>query len=125
MPLSESQEDYIEAIAELIAIEGHAHTKRIAERLGVKMPSVTEALRALASQGLIVYSRNHPVELTPAGAEAAAEVMRRHTVLFRFFSEVLGLPPDKASATACRVEHQVDEDTIARFVRFTDGYLGG
>ena len=41
--LTESLEDYLEAIAELIEIEGHAHAKEIAAKLNVKMPSVTGA----------------------------------------------------------------------------------
>ena len=45
--LSESLEDYLEAIAELIVVEGHAHTKDIARKLDVKMPSVTGAIRQL------------------------------------------------------------------------------
>ncbi|MBP5586310.1 MAG: hypothetical protein J6Y92_08165, partial [Lentisphaeria bacterium] len=45
--LTESLEDYLEAIAELIAVEGHAHAKEIAAKLNVKMPSVTGALRQL------------------------------------------------------------------------------
>ena len=45
--LTESLEDYLETIAELIAEEGHAHTKKIAERLNVRMPSVTSILQQL------------------------------------------------------------------------------
>ena len=45
LQLTESLEDYLEAIAELIEVEGHAHAKEIAAKLNVKMPSVTGALR--------------------------------------------------------------------------------
>ena len=51
--LSASLEDYLEAIAELCSKEGHAHSKEIAEKLSVKMPSVTEALRQLVEMGYI------------------------------------------------------------------------
>ena len=57
--LSESMEDYLEAIAELIAVDGHAHTKEIAQKLNVKMPSVTGALRQLEQQGYIVYNTHY------------------------------------------------------------------
>ena len=56
--VSASQEDYIEAIAELIEEHGHAHTRDIAVKLGVKMPSVTNALWSLSRQNLILYSPN-------------------------------------------------------------------
>ena len=65
--LSESMEDYLEAIAELIAVGGHAHTKEIAQKLNVKMPSVTGALRQLEQMGYIIYNTHYPVQLTEEG----------------------------------------------------------
>lgn len=118
--LSESMEDYLEAIAELIEIEGHAHTKEIADKLKVKMPSVTGALRQLEQMGYIVYNTHYPVQLTRKGREIAEGIMHRHFVLKEFFSGVLGLSPEKASETACRLEHAVDDDTISRFILFSE-----
>ncbi len=122
--LTESMEDYLEAIAELIAIEGHAHSKAVAEKLNVTMPSVTGALRQLVQQDLIIYNAHHPVQLTAKGKAVAEKIMRRHEVLQMFFSGVLGLPLDKATETACRLEHIVDEDTIERFVIFSEAIAG-
>lgn len=118
--LTESLEDYLEAIAELIAVEGHAHAKEIAAKLNVKMPSVTGALRQLEKMGCIVYNTHYPVQLTEKGREIAEDVIHHHGVLKRFFSEILGLPLEKASETACRLEHLIDCDTIARFVLFSE-----
>ncbi len=122
--LTESLEDYLEAISELSAVDGHAHTKEIAEKLDVKMPSVTGALRQLEAMGLIFYSTHKPVVLTEAGKKAADRIIHHHTVLKNFFQNVLGLDPQKASDTACRLEHVVDEDTIERFVRFSENISG-
>ena len=118
--LTESLEDYLEAIAELIADEGHAHSKDISARLHVTMPSVTGALRQLEKMGFIVYNTHYPVQLTPEGKVIADEVIRRHNVLKRFFSHILGLSGEKATATACRLEHAVDADTIQRFILFSE-----
>ena len=118
--LTESLEDYLEAIAELIEVEGHAHAKEIAAKLNVKMPSVTGALRQLEKMGCIHYNTHYPVQLTEKGRLIAEDVMHRHGVLKRFFSEILGLPLEKASETACRLEHIVDADTIRRFVLFSE-----
>lgn len=118
--LSASLEDYLEAIAELCANEGHAHSKEIAEKLSVKMPSVTEALRQLVDMGYIIYNTHYPVQLTATGRAVAEKIVKRHQVLTRFFSDILGLTPAKAADTACHLEHVVDEDTIARFVIFSD-----
>lgn len=122
--LTASLEDYIEAIAELIAVEGHAHTKDIADKLKVKMPSVTGALRQLAALDYIVYNTHCPVELTPAGQTCADKVIHRHRVLKKFFAEVLGLPADRASATACKLEHDIDEEAIERFIIFSEAIAG-
>lgn len=118
--LSESMEDYLEAIAELIAVDGHAHTKEIAQKLNVKMPSVTGALRQLDQLGYIVYNTHYPVQLTDEGKRVADGILKRHLVLKNFFSGILGLPSEKASETACRLEHAVDDDTISRFTLFSE-----
>ncbi len=118
--LTESLEDYLEAIAELIAVEGHAHTKDIAEKLNVKMPSVTGAIRQLQKLKYITYNRHYPVQLTPAGKAIADDVIHRHRILKAFFSDVLGLSVAKASETACHLEHIVDADTIQRFIIFSE-----
>ena len=118
--LTESLEDYLEAIAELIEVEGHAHAKEIAAKLNVKMPSVTGALRQLEKMGCIVYNTHYPVQLTEKGREIAEDDIHHHGVLKKFFSEILGLPLEKASDTACRLEHLIDCDTISRFVLFSE-----
>ena len=117
--LTASLEDYLEAIAELTATDGHAHTKAIAGKLNVKMPSVTGALRQLEKMGYIIYNAHYPVELTSAGKKVAEEVVRRHGILKNFFGNILGLTPEKASLAACHLEHVVDSDTIERFVLFS------
>ena len=116
--VSASLEDYLEAIRALIAGHGHAHTRDIALRLKVKMPSVTRALQLLARDGHIVYRKNYPIVLTESGIAIADEVQRRHSFLESFFANQLGLDPEKASATACRIEHIVDADTMARWEDF-------
>ena len=73
--LTESLEDYLEAIAELIAVEGHAHAKEIAAKLNVKMPSVTGALRQLEKMGCIHYNTHYPVQLTEKGRLIAEDVI--------------------------------------------------
>ena len=71
LQLTESLEDYLEAIAELIEVEGHAHAKEIAAKLNVKMPSVTGA------PTLDIVAR--AVALLSDEAENIAVVMNRQT----------------------------------------------
>lgn len=114
--LTASLEDYLEAIKELIDADehGHAHTSEIARRLKVKMPSVTNALGVLRRHGYLNYDSNYPVTLTEMGAAAAERIISRHRVLTAFLQDVLQLPAEVASATACRVEHVIDDQLIVR-----------
>ncbi len=114
--ISSSLEDYLEAIAEIIEENGHAHTKDIAGKLNVKMPSVTNALQALAARGFIDYQSHAPVVLTPSGAHAAAVIRHRHAALKSFFADTLMLDGETADKAACRVEHVIGETIISRIV---------
>ena len=56
--ISSSLEDYLEVIAEILEQNKHAHTKDIADKLGIKMPSVTNALQTLSAKVLYYKYRN-------------------------------------------------------------------
>lgn len=114
LPISSSLEDYLEAIAEIIEENEHAHTKDIARKLGVSMPSVTNALQALAARGLLVYRSHTPVKLTESGAAKAAVILRRHQALRRFLANLLKVDPEEADAAACRIEHVIQEPITSR-----------
>jgi len=119
--LTESLEDYLEAIKELIldSGHGHAHTSSIAKRLNVRMPSVTNAMNVLREHGYVEYVTNRPVTLTEKGDREAERVRRRHRVLKNFFQRVLLLPEQEASDVACRIEHVVNDDLQERFAFLT------
>ncbi len=123
--LTASLEDYLEAIKVLCeeTDHNHAHTSGIARRLKVKMPSVTNALGVLRRHGYINYDTSHPVTLTELGEQEAARVIRRHSVLSSFLNRVLQLPTEEASATACRVEHVIDDSLLARLELLTEELL--
>jgi len=119
MYISSNMEDYLEAISEIVETNGHAHTKDIADRLNVKMPSVTSALQGLASHGLVIYRPHSPVVLTKDGEAAALEIRRRHKELRKFFTEILKLDRAEADAEACKVEHVVNERLMERIVELS------
>ncbi|MBE6355616.1 MAG: metal-dependent transcriptional regulator [Lentisphaerae bacterium] len=114
VPISGSLEDYLEAIAEILEKDEHAHTKDIATKLNVSMPSVTNALQALAARDLVVYRSHTPVRLTESGSAKAAVIRRRHEAFRRFFSGLLKIEPEQADAAACRIEHVIGEPITSR-----------
>ena len=107
--LSVIQQEYIETIYSLCKDHEHAHTKDIADKLNVRMPSVVDALQNLAKLDMINYETRQPVTLTQNGKEIAAVLNSKHKILADFFSSVLGFEKEYSEKTACSLEHVVDE----------------
>ncbi len=116
--LSESLEDYLEAIYHLEHENRVARAAEIALRLGVSRPSVTGALKALRLRGFIHYDPYTHITLTAQGKRIAADVVRRHTILKDFLVKVLSVPPAEAEHAACRMEHVLGTEVMARFLDF-------
>jgi DtxR family Mn-dependent transcriptional regulator len=118
--LSESLEDYLEAILYVQEDKGAARPKDLSRRLGVGPSAVTAALKTLAEKGLVNYAPYEVVTLTKAGQRIAIDVDRRHRALREFFVRVLDVDPEIADAGACRMEHSVPREIVDRFIRFVD-----
>ena len=118
--LSASLEDYLEAIFNLSNESNIARSKDIAKILGVSRASVTGALRVLKKKGLANYKPYDYITLTQPGRTAAAEIVRKHNILKAFFINVLGIQPDLAQQAACKTEHALGTEIIARLLSFID-----
>jgi DtxR family Mn-dependent transcriptional regulator len=118
--LSESLEDYLEAI---LVIEGEkrvARPKDISHRLAVSPPAVTAALQNLAARGLVNYAPYEAVTLTASGRHLAEDVWHRHRTLQKLFTDVLQLDANEADEVACRMEHSLPPHVLDRLVDFID-----
>jgi DtxR family Mn-dependent transcriptional regulator len=118
--LSSSLEDYLEAIFNLAMESNIARSKDIAKSLGVSRASVTGALRVLKEKGLANYKPYDYVTLTKTGRQTAAEVAKKHKILKSFFVDVLGIGPDTAQEAACKAEHALGPEIIARLLCFIE-----
>jgi DtxR family Mn-dependent transcriptional regulator len=110
-------EDYLKAIYQLNLEEPEAGSvtgQRIAERLGVASPSVTNMIKRLSDLGLVQYERYRGVELSDAGERIALEVVRHHRLLERYLVEALGYGWDEVHDEAERLEHHISEALEAR-----------
>ena len=116
--LSESLEDYLEAIYELQEERGEVRVRDIAEVRGVRMPSVVDALRRLRGRGLVSYQARELVALTPEGLDLARKVTERHEFLKLFFIQILGVDPEIAERDACAIEHHISAQTLSRLASF-------
>jgi len=115
-----SMEDYLEAIA-MLGEEGKAaRVSQISQRLKVRMPSVTSALKKLAEQGLVKHERYGYVDLTAEGDKVAEDVVRRHRALSRFFAEALAIDHETAEEDACKIEHVISPLSLERVIKFIE-----
>lgn len=112
--LSASIEDYIKVVYAFEADGQKATTKRIADRLGVKMASVTGMVKHLAAEGYVQHMPYRGVHLTARGRKVALGMIRRHRLIELFLTRTLGLPWDEVHADAEVLEHAVSDRVIER-----------
>ncbi|MGQ9546301.1 MAG: metal-dependent transcriptional regulator [Dehalococcoidia bacterium] len=115
-----SMEDYLEAIAMLGQGTRIVKVKQLSQMLGVKMPSVTCALKKLSGQKLVVHERYGHIKLTPDGHRIAHDVIHRHEALTRFFSQALGIDQKMAEEDACKIEHVISPMSMERLAKFVE-----
>lgn len=120
VPLTASQEDYLEAIHHVIEEKRVARSKDLVARLGVNSSSVTQALKALSQKKLINYEPYGVVTLTTDGDERACDVIRRHEALRKFFVRILGVDPAISEDAACKMEHAMPRTIVDRLIQFID-----
>lgn len=109
---SESVDDYLKAILELGgAEEARVSTQQLAERLGVRTPSVTGMLQRLSMERppLVIYEKHRGVRLTASGKRRAWELVRHHRLLELFLHDVLKYSWDEVHEEAERLEHFISE----------------
>ncbi len=115
--LSATQEDYLTAIFRIEQEDGIIRANRIAGELGVTRPTVTTALKSLASLKLIEYQPYQPVVLTELGRKQAMAISHRNIVLFLFLRDTLKFSEKRARQIACRMEHSIDDDVVVQLGR--------
>lgn len=117
---SEMAEDYVELIAELVERFGEARPVDMAQRLGVRPPTVTKNLDRLVREGLVRRERYRSVFLTEEGLALAEACRRRHRIVVAMLV-ALGVNEVTAERDAEGIEHHVSEETLAAFEKFVDG----
>lgn len=118
--LSPSLEMYLKTIASLEDDAGGARVKAISEILGVRMPSVTQAVLSLKEKGLVKHSAYGDVNLSAKGRAIANDLRERYAVTESFLSEVLGVDRKITPIEACRIEHDLEYDTVRRLKALLD-----
>lgn len=108
---SQTAEDYLERIHELIEEKGYARVVDIASSLKVKQASVTSMVQKLGELGYLNYEKYRGLILTDKGREIACNIQQRHETLSRFFS-LFGLDPEIQRQDIEGIEHHLSPATF-------------
>ena len=126
MEIHKSAEDYLEAILKLKTKLGIVRSIDIVNELSFSKPSVSVAMKRLRENGYIEMDADGYITLNPTGMEIASRIYTRHLVLTRFLIS-LGVEESVAAADACKIEHDVSEETFDRIRAYAEanGMLDG
>src|SRR5260370_21680448 len=108
---SQSAEDYLARIDELIEEKGYARVVDIASSLKVKQASVTSMVQKLGESGYLKYEKYRGLILTGKGRQIARKIRNRHETLSRFFS-LFDLDPKSQHQDIEGIEHHLSPDTV-------------
>ena len=115
----ESAEDYLERILILQEEKGikEVHAVDIANSFSYSKPSVSVAMKKLEDKGYVALGPKSQLYLTPAGYQIAKDMYERHQVLSGLFMS-LGVNEDIASKDACKIEHDLSDETWQAIKKF-------
>lgn len=97
--------------------KGYIRSVDIAEGLGVTKPSVSYAVKRLRENGYINMDDDGFITFNQSGQEIAEKIYERHTVLSKFLKH-LGIDDKTAAADACKIEHDISQNTFDAIKRF-------
>lgn len=109
---SESTEDHLERIQELVELNGYARVSDLAEALGLSSSTVSNMVRRLAKRGFVNYQRYRGFTLTAEGAAVAAHIKDRHRTLTELLT-LLGLGAETVEREVEDIEHHLTPQTLA------------
>lgn len=113
---TEVAQDYLEAIADLLAAVGEARVTDLARKLGVTHVTVNRTLFRLRQAGYVNTRPYRAIFLTDIGRKLAAESKQRHEIVVAFLQS-LGISRRAAQLDAEGIEHHVSPETMAAFER--------
>ena len=120
MVIHESAEDYLESILIIQEQAGQVRSIDVVNKLGFSKPSVSIAMKKLRESGYITMAGDGNITLTSSGMEIASRIYDRHKTITKLF-ELLGVSSEQAAADACKVEHDLSEETFERICTFVEG----
>ena len=113
MKILESGENYLETILMLKESKGSVRSIDIVRQMNFSKPSVSRAMSLLRENGYITMDKEGWIQLTESGMEVASRIYERHRLLTKWLM-ALGVSPEVAAEDACRMEHDISNETIEK-----------
>ena len=123
MNIHESAEDYLEAILILRERQGMVRSIDVVHQLALTKPSVSVAMKRFRENGYIEMDGDGYITLLPPGEEIAQRIYGRHKLLTQFLI-CLGVGEAAATADACKMEHDLSEETFSQITAFVQEHSG-
>jgi len=120
MRLQESGQMYLETIFVLSQKGNAVRSIDVGEYMGYSKPSVSRAVGLLKEGGYVVVDKDGFLHLTDAGLEVAEKMYERHTLLTEFLVR-LGVDREIASEDACKIEHDLSDQSFEAIKRYATG----
>lgn len=117
MKIHKSAEDYLEAILFLQKNQDHVRSIDIARHLDYSKPSVSVAMKNLRTSGYIEIDGDGFITLLPPGRKIAERIYELHCLLTEFLMS-LGVSQENASADACKIEHDLSDETFEKIMEY-------
>ena len=117
--LTDSNEDYLEAIYILKLKYGKVRSVDIAKHLNVSKPGVNKAMNVLKENNLIDKDHYGDVYLTAKGEDIAKKIYEKHTTIKDFLLK-LGIEEEIADVDCCKIEHVISEQTFIAIKKHLD-----
>ncbi len=111
MGLQESGEMYLETILILRREREHVRSIDVGEYMGFSKPSVSRAVSLLKNGGFLTVDADGFLSLTESGKSVAEKIYERHTALTKILM-ALGVDEKIAAEDACKMEHDISDETF-------------
>src|SRR6201995_3285126 len=88
----------------------------VARAMQLSPPTVHEMVGRLERDGYITRAKDRTITFTSSGKEEAEQIVRRHRLIERFLTDVLGVPWDEVHEEAERLEHAMSPSLEERML---------
>ena len=122
MTIHESAEDYLEKILILTERNGRVRSIDIVNEMNFSKPSISIAMKKLRENGYVNMDRYGYITLTDTGMEIATRIYERHKLLTKVLMAI-GVGPEKAAEEACKIEHDIDDDTCEKIGAYYNTHM--